>query len=97
MDQSHRHTLTRHRDVQNWVTDRRGLPAVRRVTDPRSGTVRARLAIRFDRPRMPVSPSLDDDMMPVSWSAWLAEFDRQSLALRVDEEDFEFVDRSTLQ
>jgi hypothetical protein len=32
----------------------------------------------------------------VSWTAWLAELDRQQLALRVVDEDFEFVDRKDL-
>ena len=40
------HTLTRHRDIQNWVAGRRGLPAIRRVPDS-FGTVRARLALNF--------------------------------------------------
>jgi hypothetical protein len=94
----HTHTLTRHRDVQNWITDRKGLPALRRVTDPTSGAIRPRLAIRFDRPRIPVAPTVDDGIMPVSWSAWLAEFDRQSLALKVDDQhQFEFVERKSMQ
>lgn len=35
-------------------------------------------------------------MSPVSWTAWLAELDRQQLALKVDlaADDFEIVGRS---
>ena len=70
MNETHTHTLTRHRDIQNWVSDRKGLPAIRRIPDG-TGTVRARLAIRFDRPLgAPRSlTSLDDGIMPVSWTA----------------------------
>jgi hypothetical protein len=36
-------------------------------------------------------------MTPVSWTAWLAELDRQHLALRVSQdEEFEFVERKEL-
>lgn len=90
-------TLTRHKDIQKWVAGRSGLPAIRRVPD-RNGTVRARLALNFDRKRnaAPAAPTLDDGMSPVSWTAWLAELDRQQLALRVVDEAFEFVDRKDL-
>jgi hypothetical protein len=99
-DTHHTQTLTRHRDIQKWVSTRRGLPAIRRVPDA-SGGIRARLAIAFEHPRphapRHLVPSLDDGMMPVSWTAWLAELDRQGLALKVtDEEHFEFVERSDL-
>ncbi len=86
-------TLIRHRDIQNWVADRRGLPALRRETDP-SGAVHPRLAISFARRSGP--PAGDDGMAPCSWSAWLAELDRQHLALRVSETNFEFVARRDL-
>lgn len=97
MDQTH--NLTRHRDVQNWITDRKGLPAIRRVTDPTSGAMRSRLAIRFNHTQeRPEAASVDDGMMPVSWAAWLAEFDRQGLMLKVDNtQQFEFVARRNLQ
>jgi hypothetical protein len=92
-----KHLLTRHRDIQNWITKRKGLPAIRREPDP-TGSVRSRLAVRFGQARgAPRAPSLDDGMMPVSWNAWLAEFDRQGLALRVGvQENFEFVPRHEL-
>jgi hypothetical protein len=44
-------------------------------------------------------PATDQGASPVSWSAWLAELDRQQLALRVSEDgetDYEFVERKTL-
>ena len=94
------HTLTRHRDIQNWVTDRRGLPAIARIRD-RFGDAKARLCLSFTKSRAaPLeTPGQDDGMMPVSWNAWLAELDRQHLALKVSEQaapDFEFVSRQTL-
>ncbi len=91
------HTLIEHRDIQNWVTARQGKPALRRVPDP-NGQVRARLALNFARPTAPTeTPSQDDGMSPCSWTAWLAELDRQHLALRVsDKTAFEFVERREL-
>ncbi len=90
------HTLTRHRDIQNWVTDRKGLPAIARVRD-RFGEMRARLAIKLDRRKGKPSTSLDDGISPVAWNAWLAELDRQGLALKVStEDDYEFVERKEL-
>jgi hypothetical protein len=93
----HNHTLTRHKDIQAWVVDRRGLPAVARVSD-RSGEVRSRLTIQFGRPTAANhTPSLDDGVSPVSWSAWLAELDRQQLALAVTSDtEFELIARKDL-
>lgn len=95
----HTHTLVRHRDIQNWVSTRQGQPAIRRVPD-RTGMVHARLAINFPkRIRLTETPSQDDGMAPCSWSAWLAELDRQQLALRVADTGksaFEFVPRREL-
>lgn len=92
------HTLTRHKDIQNWVAGRRGLPAIRRIPD-RFGVMRPRLTLNFaGHQRAPVTtPSQDDGISPVSWTAWLAELDRQHLALRVSQdESFEFVERKDL-
>jgi hypothetical protein len=91
------HTLIEHRDIQNWVTARQGQPAIRRVPDP-TGRVRARLALNFARHAAPTeTPTQDDGMSPCSWTAWLAELDRQHLALRVsDQTSFEFVERREL-
>lgn len=74
------HMLTRHRDIQNWVNDRRGTPAIARVRD-RFGEERAQLKLRFSR----IDEGREDvGMSPCSWTAWLAELDRQQLALKVD-------------
>jgi hypothetical protein len=93
---NHPQTLTRHRDIQNWVTARRGMPAIARVSSI-TGEVRARLALRLGKTRRPPSalPDVDDGMSPVSWNSWLAELDRQHLALKVSGagDDFEFVER----
>jgi hypothetical protein len=93
------HMLTRHRDIQNWVSDRKGLPAISRVRDDFGG-MRARLQIRFGNRQAPNAMApLDDGMSPCSWTAWLAELDRQHLALKVSSNDpsgFELVDRKEL-
>ena len=76
-------TLTQHRDIQNWVSARNGLPAMVRAADS-SGSVRSRLALHFDKIAKPHGmPGVDQGAMPVSWSAWFAELDRQQLVLRV--------------
>lgn len=88
------HMLTRHRDIQNWVTDRQGIPAIARVRN-RFGEVHAQLKLSFDRAKSDRS-SLDDGMSPCSWTAWLAELDRQQLALKIDAsqtQSFELVER----
>ncbi|WP_205245732.1 hypothetical protein [Devosia naphthalenivorans] len=91
---SRMHTLTRHRDIQNWVSDRRGIPAIARVRN-RFGEERSQLKLSFQRARNVPHESLDDGMSPCSWTAWLAELDRQQLALKVDPaaDDFELVER----
>lgn len=93
IDMSHTHTLTRHRDIQSWVVSRKGSPAIALVPD-RFGTKRAQLLLRFARSR---GISVDDGMSPCSWTAWLAELDRQQLALRIDASgEYELVSRSIL-
>jgi hypothetical protein len=66
----------------------------------RFGELRARLALKFNRPARPDGmPAVDQGASPVSWTAWLAELDRQQLALRVSEAgdlDYELVERKTL-
>lgn len=93
----HNHTLTRHRDIQNWVTAHDGRPAVSRIAD-RFGEMRSKLTIQFNRVRKPTeNPGIDDGVSPISWNAWLAELDRQQLALRVDPATgFELVARKDL-
>jgi hypothetical protein len=92
------HTLTHHRDIRKWVAERKGAPALRRVPD-RLGEMRARLTLNFARRRGPPTstPTQDDGISPCSWSAWLAELDRQQLVLRVtDQNAFEFIERKEL-
>lgn len=94
------HTLVHHRDIQAWVSARRGHPGISRVPD-NMGTMRSRLTLSFELDqRAPTrTPSQDDGMSPVSWTAWLAELDRQNLALRVSGEkqpSYEFVERRDL-
>jgi hypothetical protein len=91
-------TLTRHRDIRAWVTGRQGSPAIARVRD-NYGSLKARLCLRFNAISRPqgTTPSVEDGMSPVSWSAWLAELDRQQLALKVTNQDgpgFELVERN---
>lgn len=89
------HTLTRHRDIQNWVSDRHGIPAIARVRN-RFGEVHSQLKLSFQKREKQRIESQDDGMSPCSWTAWLAELDRQQLALKVDlaADDFELVERS---
>ncbi len=76
-------TLTRHSDIQTWVSARHGMPAIARVRD-NMGELRARLALTFGKAkRLPGADTQDDGMSPVSWTAWLAELDRQNLELRI--------------
>lgn len=93
------HTLTRHRDIQAWVTDRKGMPAMTRQ-HTEFGEFRAHLALKFDRPTRPNGmPKVDQGASPVSWNAWLAELDRQHLALRVsdgEDAEYELIDRKAL-
>ena len=88
------HTLTRHRDIQNWVTDRHGIPAIARVRN-QFGEEHAQLKLSFQKRVKRRMESEDDGMGPCSWTAWLAELDRQQLALKVDlaANDFELVER----
>ena len=88
------HTLTRHRDIQNWVSDRHGIPAIARVRN-QFGEERAQLKLSFQKRAKGQIESQDDGMSPCSWTAWLAELDRQQLALKVDPaaDDFELVER----
>ena len=88
-------TLIGHRDIQNWVNARQGHPAIRRIHD-QMGWAQARLALSFERePRTIDFTGVDDGISPCSWTAWLAELDRQHLALRVSDKSqttFEFVE-----
>lgn len=93
----HTQTLVRHSDIQKWVAARRGQPAIRQVLD-RQGQQHPSLDLSFGHEQAPHElPGVDKGRSPVSWSAWLAELDRQNLALRVADSkapQFEFVSRS---
>jgi len=95
----HKHTLVHHGDIQRWVIERQGQPAMRRQHDG-TGNAHARLAINFpQRHHITRTPGVDDGLSPVSWTAWLAELDRQQLALLVTDRrqpSFEFIERGTL-
>ena len=97
---SNTHTLIQHRDIQNWVSARKGMPAMARMRST-SGEVKARLCLSFQKPMggPTTIPNQDDGMSPCSWNAWLAELDRQRLALRVSSQKqpaFEFVERQEM-
>ena len=95
---THAHTLTRHRDIQAWVSDRKGMPAMVRAHNS-FGEMRSRLALRFQAIGKPQGmPGVDQGVTPVSWAAWLAELDRQHLALRVseDSQEYELIERKSL-
>jgi hypothetical protein len=97
MNMTTSHLLTRHAEIQAWVTGKKGMPAI--VRSPSStGRIRAKLALRFGQSTGPGSPpKLDQDMSPVSWNAWLSEFDRQQLALKiVSDDEFELIERKNL-
>ncbi len=74
------HMLTRHRDIRNWVLDRKGSPAIARIRNV-FGEEHSQLKLRFARDN---EGREDAGMSPCSWAAWLAELDRQQLALRVE-------------
>lgn len=74
------HMLTRHRDIRNWVLDRKGMPAIARIRN-RFGEEHSQLTLRFSHTE---EGREDVGMSPCSWAAWLAELDRQQLALRVE-------------
>ena len=95
------HTFTRHRDIQNWVSQHYGKPALRRIPN-RFGQIESRLELTFSTPKARPQggmPRVDDGLSPCSWTAWLAELDRRQLALRVSDQqnpDFELVERREL-
>ncbi len=91
-------TLTTHSAIRNWVESRKGHPALGLVRD-RIGQLRPRLSLNFQHPELSdVSPSVDDGVSPCSWNAWLAELDRQNLALKVSDtaSGVEFVERGAM-
>jgi hypothetical protein len=95
-------TLTKHSDIREWAEGRSGYPMMEDVPD---GTdVRSLLEITFGQHALNADtnegPDRPGGFRLVGWDEWLAEFDRQKLALRVPDEepgrtdnDFEFVNR----
>jgi hypothetical protein len=94
-----RQTLVQHKAIQAWVNAHRGHPAIIHRHDE-TGSVAPRLTLTFalGHSQPHDMPSVDDGISPVSWNAWLAELDRQNLALSVSPErtDFELIKRREL-
>lgn len=92
-----KHTLVTHREIRHWVEARAGQPALRPLRDA-EGRVVPRLALRFrGEDSLPLTGECEG-MSPCSWTQWLAELDRQRLALRVSAGEpaaVEFVSRTT--
>jgi hypothetical protein len=86
--------LTAHSAIQSWVADQNGCPAVARVRD-HYGDEKAQLRLKFMR--FGDEEALDGETSPCSWKAWLAELDRQQLALKIEPTgDFSLVPRNTM-
>ncbi|KQT48217.1 hypothetical protein ASG47_07570 [Devosia sp. Leaf420] len=85
--------MTRHSDIQSWVSDRKGIPAIARIRN-RFGEEKSKLLLRFVRSQ---GLGVDDGMSPCSWTAWFAELDRQQLALKITPTgEYELVPRAAL-
>lgn len=94
--------LTKHQDIRRWAEARSGSPALSEV--PHGTHSHTVLRLVFDQ-RLMNSGENDNADRPnalelVGWDDWLAEFDKQKLALKVDDEapglldsDHEFVAR----
>lgn len=88
------HFLTAHHDIRAWVLEQHGCPAIA-LTRDRDGAEKAQLRLKFVR--YGDEEALDGQTTPCSWTAWLAELDRQQLALRVDPSgDYALVPRNTV-
>lgn len=86
--------LTTHSAIQSWVADQKGCPAIARVRD-HYGVEKPQLRLKFTR--FGDEEALDGETSPCSWTAWLAELDRQHLALKIEPSgDFSFVPRDTM-
>ena len=89
--------LVAHHDIQSWVSSHNGMPAMHRVPN-QFGGAKAQLSLRFRGPEAPeLMPTIDDGSAPCSWNAWLAELDRQELAVRITSPqgpDYQLVPRS---
>jgi len=98
------HLVKSHEAVKLWAEARGGSPMMEDQPDGRGGT-RSVLQITFGQHALNADENEGPDRLGgfelVSWDDWLAEFDRQGLALKVNDEvpgsednDFEFVARS---
>ena len=94
--------LTRHSDIREWAASRAGNPALAETPDGSSS--RITLQIVFDQYRLNAEDEPNNErpgaLELVNWDDWFAEFDKQKLALKVDDEapglfdsDHEFVAR----
>lgn len=98
-------TLTQPEDVRQWVEARAGAPMSMDVPDG-SGDSRTLLNITFGQHALNADANEGPDRVTgfalSAWDEWLAELDRQGLAIRVHDEtpgtldnDFEFVARDS--
>jgi hypothetical protein len=96
--------LVDHEAVKLWAEARGGNPMMEDQPDGRGGS-RSLLQITFGQHALNADENEGPDPIVgfelVSWDDWLAEFDRQGMALKVNDEqpgiednDFEFVARS---
>jgi hypothetical protein len=96
-------TLTKPADIRQWVEARAGAPMTMDMPDG-SGETRTLLNITFGQHALNADENEGPDRLGgfelVAWDDWLAELDRQGLAIRVRDEapgtldnDFEFVAR----
>ena len=95
--------LIKHEEIRQWAEGRAGSPMMMDVPDV-TGT-RTLLQMTFGQHALNADHNegpdpLEEAYQLVGWDEWLAEFDRQNLAIRVRDEipgvldnDFEFISR----
>jgi hypothetical protein len=94
--------MSKPEEIRQWAIARSGNPALQDL--PASGNGPLVLHIVFDQQALNAGENQYNDrpggLDLVSWEDWFAEFDKQNLALKVDEEapglldsDYEFVPR----
>jgi hypothetical protein len=94
--------LSKHEEIRDWVLARGGAPLVEDVPDGTSD--RILLQLTFGQHALNADQNEGPDRIGgfelASWEDWFAEFDRQKLALEVDDEtpgrlddSFDFVPR----